>query len=162
MLVGLRCSQLFLASSTLDLAVIKEMVVNLQAELTYLQAHLATLELPTPPPPPPPQPLLTPPPFSISDLPTASCLPATYDLSALFDPMGQPSWAMQQRQMDPRNFGCTSTRASGEMSSPAASGGGDGGGGGGDLQELARELLHRQGSPPVPCSEASHLLPHTK
>lgn len=118
-------------------------VVNLQAELSYLQAHLATLELPTPPPPPPPPPtLVTPPPLSIADLPSASSMPAAYDLSSLFDPMVQPSWAaMQQRQMDPRQFGGNSS------SSPT---------GGGDLQALARELLHRRRSPPpgsMPCSE---------
>ncbi|XP_022153318.1 LOB domain-containing protein 18-like [Momordica charantia] len=117
-----------------------EMVVNLQAELSYLQAHLATLELPSPPNPPPPPPPSFPaqPPLSISDLPSASSLPATYDLSSLFDPMAQPAWAMQQR-LDHRQFG------GGGGSSTAA--------GEGDLQALARELLHRHGAPP--CSDAS-------
>ncbi|KAH9733032.1 LOB domain-containing protein 18 [Citrus sinensis] len=114
---------------------LQQQVVNLQAELSYLQAHLATLELPSPPPPPPSQNQMTAPPLSISDLPSASSMPATYDLSTLFDPMVQPApWAMQQRQMDPRQFG------------------------GGDLQAMARELLHRQGSPPpgsMPCTDAS-------
>ncbi|KAJ4727108.1 putative LOB domain-containing protein [Melia azedarach] len=122
---------------------LQQQVVNLQAELSYLQAHLATLELPSPPPPPPPpQTLMTPPPLSISDLPTASSTPATYDLSSLFDPMVQPPWAMQQRQIDPRQFGGTCSSSMG----------------GGDLQSLARELLHRQGSPPpgsLPCTDAS-------
>ncbi|OAY49295.1 LOB domain-containing protein 18 [Manihot esculenta] len=122
---------------------LQQQVVNLQAELSYLQAHLATLELPSPPPPPPPPPtLLTPPPLSIADLPSASSLPATYDLSSLFDPLAQPSWAMQQRQMDPRQF-------SGSTGSSALTSGG------GDLQSLARELLHRHGSPPqgsMPCT----------
>ncbi|OMO78599.1 hypothetical protein CCACVL1_14276 [Corchorus capsularis] len=111
---------------------LQQQVVNLQAELSYLQAHLATLELPSPPPPPPAS-LMAPPPLSISDLPSASTVPATYDLSSLFDPMVQPSWPMQQRQIDPRQFG-------GGGGSPAS-------GGSGDLQALARELLHRQGSP---------------
>ncbi|TYH95620.1 hypothetical protein ES332_A12G119100v1 [Gossypium tomentosum] len=106
---------------------LQQQVVNLQAELSYLQAHLATLELPSPPlpsppPPPPQQTLMEPPPLSISDLP-----PATYDLSTLFDPMVQPSWAMQQRQIN--QFDSSSL-------------------GSGDLQALARELLHRKGSPP--------------
>ncbi|KAK9758048.1 hypothetical protein RND81_01G203100 [Saponaria officinalis] len=86
-------------------------VVNLQAELSYFQAHLATLEVPTPPPPPP-QPLMMPPHLSISDLPLVSTVPATYDLSTLFDPMTQPHWPMQQHQheqqrspMDLRHFG---------------------------------------------------------
>lgn len=134
---------------------LQQQVVNLQAELTYLQAHLATLELPTPPPPPPPQTLIPLPGLSITDLPTASCVPATYDLSLLFDPMVQPAWTMQPpRQMDPHQF---NTRAPPDMSQP-------GGNGGGDLQELARELLHRQGSPvPVTCTtEASTLPPHTR
>ncbi|KAF2282661.1 hypothetical protein GH714_043771 [Hevea brasiliensis] len=115
---------------------LQQQVVNLQAELSYLQTHLATLELPSPPaPPPPPATLVTSPPLSIADLPSASSVPTTYDLSSLFDPMTQPSWAMQQRQMDPRQFGGSTG------SSSATSGGGD-------LQSLARELLHRNGSPP--------------
>ncbi|XWS32312.1 hypothetical protein CRYUN_Cryun23aG0148900 [Craigia yunnanensis] len=116
---------------------LQQQVVNLQAELTYLQAHLATLEHPSPPPQPP-QTLMAPPPLSISDLPSASSVPATYDLSSLFDPMVQPSWAMQQRQIDPRQFG-----GSGSSSST----------GSGDLQALARELLHRQGSPQLQCTD---------
>ncbi|KAM7476340.1 hypothetical protein LguiB_023583 [Lonicera macranthoides] len=133
---------------------LQQQVVNLQAELSYLQAHLATLELPIPPSVPPQQPLVSPPPLSISDLPAASCMPATYDLSSLFDPMMQPSWTMmQQRQIDPRQFS-VSSRAPSEMSPAVASGG--------DLQELARELLHRHGSPPVPCTEGSHLPPHSR
>ncbi|CAK7347928.1 unnamed protein product [Dovyalis caffra] len=119
---------------------LQQQVVNLQAELSYLQAHLAALEVPSPPPPPPPT-LATPPPLSIADLPSASSIPAAYDLSSLFDPMVQPSWSMQQRQMDPRQFGGS---------------GGSSGTSGGDLQSLARELLHRRGSPPpgsMPCSD---------
>ncbi|XVE76985.1 hypothetical protein DITRI_Ditri13aG0025200 [Diplodiscus trichospermus] len=118
---------------------LQQQVVNLQAELTYLQAHLATLELPSRPPPPPAT-LVATPPLSISDLPSASSVPATYDLSSLFDPMMPSSWAMQQRQIDPRQFG-----GSGSSSTT----------GGGDLQSLARELLHRQGSPQLPCTDAS-------
>lgn len=109
-------------------------VVNLQAELSFLQAHLTTLELPTPlPPPPPPPAVVVPPSLSIADLPSASSIPATYDLSSLFDPMAQAAWMMPQRQIDPRQFE---------------------GGGGGDLNALARELLRRQGSPPPGCIDA--------
>ncbi|KMT00109.1 hypothetical protein BVRB_1g019330 [Beta vulgaris subsp. vulgaris] len=119
---------------------LQQQVVNLQAELTYLQAHLATLEVPTPPPPPP-QPLMPPPQLSIADLPSASTVPATYDLSSLFDPMVQPLWAMHQQQqqrgpMDQRVFGSTDR-------GPTI------GSGGGDLQAVARELLHRHGSPTI-------------
>lgn len=145
-------------------------VANLQAELSYLQAHLTTLELPTPPPLPPlpppppqqPQTMLHQPSLTIADLPTAGpSLPAAYDLSSLFDPMViQPSWAMQQQPrpppplpLDPRHFG--GARAPMDMS-PST------GGGGGDLQELARELLHRHGSATVPCTESSALPPQTK
>ncbi|CAN4125813.1 unnamed protein product [Withania somnifera] len=142
---------------------LQQQVVNLQAELSYLQAHLATLELPTPPPLPPQQPptMVQQPALSIADLPTAgSSLPAAYDLSSLFDPIVQPSWAMQQPRppplppMDPRQF--VGPRASVDMSQSTSAGGG------GDLQELARELLHRHGSPTVPCSESSTLPPQTK
>lgn len=147
-------------------------VVNLQAELTYLQAHLATLELPTPPPLPPPPPpqqpqtMLQQPSLSIADLPTAGpSLPAAYDLSSLFDPMVQPSWAMQQPRppsplpLDPRHHFSGGARATVDM--PPSTGGGAVGGGG-DLQELARELLHRHGSPTLPCRESPALPPQTK
>ncbi|KAK8650519.1 hypothetical protein V6N13_140154 [Hibiscus sabdariffa] len=122
---------------------LQQQVVNLQAELSYLQAHLSSLELPSPPPPPPSQTLIAhPPALSISDLPSASSVPAAYDLSSLFDPMvtQSTSWAMQQRQIDPRQFGGTGSSSST--------------GTGGDLQALARELLHSQGSPQLPCSDA--------
>lgn len=63
--------------------------MNLQGEIAYLQAHLANLELQPPPQAPPPVPH-----FSVSDLPTASTMPATYDLSSLiFDPVMQ--WPLQ-------------------------------------------------------------------
>lgn len=122
---------------------LQQQVVNLQTELSYLQAHLATLEVPTPPPPPP-QPLIPPPQLSIADLPS-STVPATYDLSSLFDPMGQPSWAIQQQRgpMDHRQFGSMDR-------SPTHVGG--------DFQAMARELLQRHGPPPlghVPCSDPS-------
>ncbi|CAL1356932.1 unnamed protein product [Linum trigynum] len=125
---------------------LQQQVVNLQAELSYLQAHMGTVEVP----PPPPAALLAAPALTIADIPAAS-IPARYDLSSLFDPLVQSSWAaMQQQQqraaqqLEPRHhqFG--------------GSGGGDGGAmasssygtGGGDLQSLARELLSRNGSPP--------------
>lgn len=115
---------------------LQQQVVNLQAELSYLHTHLATLEIPSPPPPPPP--LVAPPPLSISDLPSASAMPATYDLSSLFDPIMQPSWTMQQqRQMDLRPYGSGSNT---RMDVPAPMGGS------GDLHTLARELLHRHTS----------------
>ncbi|CAL5381585.1 unnamed protein product [Camellia sinensis] len=133
---------------------LQQQVVNLQAELTYLQAHLATLELPTPPPLPP-QPLPMPPPLSISDLPSAASMSAANDFSSLFDPMAQSSWAMQHCQIDSRQFGATGALT--DIPPPAR-----GGIGSSDLQLLARELLHRYGSPPVPCSEAAPLPPHSK
>ncbi|CAA3032645.1 lob domain-containing 18 [Olea europaea subsp. europaea] len=133
---------------------LQQQVVNLQAELTYLQAHLAGLELPTPLPPPPPlpslsQPLLVrPATLSILDLPTG---PPTYDLSSLFDPI----MTMPPRQIDRRLFGAT--RGPPEISSSSR-----GGGGGGDLQELACELLYRGEPPTVSCSETSSLPPHSE
>ncbi|XP_009347043.2 LOB domain-containing protein 18 [Pyrus x bretschneideri] len=142
---------------------LQQQVVNLQAELSYLQAHLATMELPSPPPPPPPPSaaaLITPPQFSISDLPSAvSSMPASYDLSSLFEPMVMQPWAIQQRALhDPRHHHQFGGGSSGP-GSPA-------GGGGGDLQSLARELLHRHSSSPspgsVPCSEGSPSHSHPK
>ncbi|KAG0496879.1 hypothetical protein HPP92_001570 [Vanilla planifolia] len=59
---------------------LQQQVVNLQAELSYLQSHLSTLELPSPPPvPPPPPPLQA---FPALEHSSASSL----ELSTLFDP----------------------------------------------------------------------------
>lgn len=119
-------------------------VVNLQAELTYLQTHLATLELPSPPLPAAPQmPMAMPAQFSISDLPSSTNIPTTIDLSALFDPPAQPQWALQQHhqhQLRQPSYGAMAPR--GASSSSMAGGSSSGGG---DLQTLARELLDRHG-----------------
>ncbi|KAI4354903.1 hypothetical protein L6164_003727 [Bauhinia variegata] len=125
---------------------LQQQVVSLQAELSYLQGHLATLEQPHPPPPPPPQQAaMVPPALSIADLPSAptSSVPVTCDLSSLFDPMAQASWVMQPRSMDPRQY-----VAGGPSATVSA----------GDLYALARELLQRHGSPSgavVPCTNVS-------
>ncbi|XP_073126531.1 LOB domain-containing protein 30-like [Henckelia pumila] len=138
---------------------LQQQVVNLQAELSYLQAHLATLELPAPPPAPPqqPPPLLMPPALSISDLPTSSIAPATYDLSSLFDPTILNPWnsnIQQQRlQIDPRQF--TSAAAGSSPDIPSS----DSAAGGGDLQELARELLNRHANPTITCRNHASTMP---
>ncbi|KAL7083299.1 hypothetical protein ACP275_14G152600 [Erythranthe tilingii] len=61
---------------------LQQQVVNLQAELSYLQTHLAAFQIPAPPPALPPPAL-----FTIADLPTFSAVPSTYhhDLSSIFD-----------------------------------------------------------------------------
>ncbi|RDY14810.1 LOB domain-containing protein 18, partial [Mucuna pruriens] len=132
---------------------LQQQVVSLQAELSYLQGHLATLELPQPPPPPSsPQATMAPPVISIADLPSsASTGPVTYDLSSLFDPMAQtPSWAVQPRSIDSRQY----VGSSGTSPTSAS---------GGDLQALARELLHRHGSASVvACSNPSSSHSHAK
>ncbi|KAD3069194.1 hypothetical protein R6Q59_016831 [Mikania micrantha] len=128
------------------LFVLQQQVVSLQAELSYLQAHLASLEVPTPPPPP--QPPNPPAGFSIANLPTTSCFPANYDLSTLFDPMKQSlAPSMQPHQAVPMHFG-GSTTGSTTLQHDAA----------GDLHELARELLQRKNT--GSSSEASTLPPH--
>lgn len=129
-----------------------QQVVSLQAELSYLQGHLATIELPQQPSPSPPQTTIAPQVVSLANLPsaTSSAMPTTYDLSSLFDPIVQTSsWAMNQRPIDPRQYLGSGPSAT----SPS-------GGNGGDLQTLARELLHRYGSSHVACSNApsSHSL----
>nr|GME18021.1 lob domain-containing protein 18 [Ipomoea batatas] len=144
-------------------------VVNLQAELAYLQAHLATLEVPNAPPPAaqqsqPQPPMFVPPPvLNIADLPTGvPMMPATYDLSSLFDPMVQPAWAIQPRQLDPRQLFGAAAAIRVDMTSSSSSAAVSGGG---DLQELARELMHRHGSPTVHCTNApssAALRPHSK
>ncbi|VFQ91284.1 unnamed protein product [Cuscuta campestris] len=134
---------------------LQQQVINLQAELAYLQAHLATLEV-QPPPPPPHHSMLVPPAvLNMADLPaggTSMMMPPVNDLSSqLFDySMAQHSpWNIHhhQRPPDPRH-----TRV-GPTEVPSSSSGG----GGGDLQELARELMHRHGlggSSTVPCTAA--------
>ncbi|CAI9101573.1 OLC1v1038936C1 [Oldenlandia corymbosa var. corymbosa] len=152
---------------------LQQQVVNLQAELSYLQGHLATLELSPPQPTPaahPPPLIAQPPSLTIADLPTISpSVPATYDLSSLFDPVVQPTWTMQPPRPQPIDShpfgggGATTTRA--PSPAEASTSAGLGGGGSGDLQELARELLHRHGSTSssinVPCNEISPLPPHS-
>ncbi|KAL1540122.1 LOB domain-containing protein 18 [Salvia divinorum] len=127
---------------------LQQQVVNLQAEVSYLQAHLATLELPTPPPPP----LLAPPPppLSIADLPAFSAVPATYDLSSLFDPTAWNIIPHQRHEIETLTSQFPTTAA------PR-------GDGGGDLQELAREFLARRAAPAEPCTnqQASPLPPHS-
>lgn len=129
---------------------LQQQVLNLQAEISYLQAHLATLEVPTPPPLPlPPQSMMAPPHLSITDLPSSSSIPAAYDLSSMFDPMVQASnWPMmQQRQMEPSHHVLNDRRPSHGSSSP--------GSGGDDLQALAHELLQGHGTAHMPCNEPS-------
>ncbi|KAK4802022.1 hypothetical protein SAY86_000225 [Trapa natans] len=101
---------------------LQQQVVNLQRELSYIHAHLCTMEVQPPPlpPPSPPSELVVRPPLSIYDIPMPSSVPTTYDISNLFDPAVQPSWPVPlQRQMDPGYLSVGSN----------------------DLQCLARQLL---------------------
>nr|XP_043622800.1 LOB domain-containing protein 30-like [Erigeron canadensis] len=120
---------------------LQQQVASLQTELSYLQAHLATLEVPLPPPPQlPPAPAG----FSIGNLPiTSSCSSMTYDLSVLFDPTLQASstWSMHGSAtdvLDAHNHfspvGTTSAQQRGDSGNV------------GDLLELAKELSQRQSS----------------
>ncbi|VVB06784.1 unnamed protein product [Arabis nemorensis] len=110
-------------------------VLSLQNELSYLQAHLATLELPQPPPAPATS-SGSPPPFSISDLPTISTS-SVYDLSSIFEPMSS-MWGMQQQQPRPSDqfFGVPSSSSIGS--------------GGGEFQALPREFIHGDQMPSQP------------
>jgi len=119
--------------------------VNLQAELSYIQGHVAQMEVPHPPPPPLTQSVGTPR-FSVADLPSTTVAAApttTYDLSSLFDQTGQVSWAMQHRAIDPRHYVSapppTSTRV--------------------DIEAVARVLPRRHGSPPSPPASSSNASP---
>ncbi|KAK9068263.1 hypothetical protein SSX86_012375 [Deinandra increscens subsp. villosa] len=139
-------NHLYIIQQIANILLALKQVVNLQAELSYFQAHLATLEGPTPPPPPPPLPPQTAPPppgLSINDLTTASSFLGSYDLSSLLEPMVPPSWAMQTPrswQMDPRQFmSFGATRAPTDLPPATAATTGD-------FQELARELLQRTNS----------------
>lgn len=121
--------------------------MNLQQELSYLQSHLASLELPNPPPPVTLAQPLVPPAQSLLDLPT---VPAAYDFSAMCESvMPHASWSLypRQQQIEQR-----------QVSVAAGIGGG-----GGDLQELARELLNRHAPPTVRCrNQASSLPPNSR
>ncbi|KAK9147579.1 hypothetical protein Scep_006336 [Stephania cephalantha] len=124
---------------------LQQQVVNLQAELSYMQAHLATLQLPSPPPLPPPPPQVLPAssnaPFLIPDLASsssantsASAMPSSmnFELSSLFDPLSttQHTWQswphhqqnnQQQRHLvnnDPRQYASSSSTST---SAPTAS-----------------------------------------
>ncbi|CAN8286306.1 unnamed protein product [Cochlearia groenlandica] len=133
---------------------LQQQVVNLQAEVSYLQAHLASLELPQPqtrqPPLPLPQPqpqtpfFTSQPPLSLTDLPVST---SPYDLSSIFDQTASSStWATPQRRfVDTRHqYGGSSSSATVGL-----------GGGNNDLHALAHELLHRQGSPPPAATDDS-------
>lgn len=112
--------------------------MNLQTELSYMQAHLSALELPTPLPVlSPPQSLFIPSTQSMLDLPTN--IPAAYDFSSLSDTV-VPSWNLYQRQQLQREFSNSAARAPQDIAAI---------GGGADLQELARELLARHAPPPT-------------
>ncbi|XP_057756304.1 LOB domain-containing protein 18-like [Arachis stenosperma] len=117
-----------------QICTLQQQVLALQAELSSLQNHLATMEIRQPPPIPPTQGVPTSPIFSVADLPTVVdvapttlSMPATFDPSSHFDPA---TWAVYQRaMMDPIG--------------PTASGGVD-------LQTVARELINRHVPPQAP------------
>jgi len=127
-------------------------VMSLQAELSYLQSHINSSGLTQQPPLPPPQATAAPTVFSFADLPptTATTMPVTYDMSTLFDSMGQPSLSMQQQRssIDPRQYlaahhAPTSTTVG--------------------IQSVACDLTHRQiGSSSVPSSNASSSASYSK
>ncbi|RLN39649.1 hypothetical protein C2845_PM01G45150 [Panicum miliaceum] len=145
---------------------LQQQVVNLQAELTYLQGHLTTMEIPTPPPfAGQPQMPMTAAFSSVSNLPSSSNVPASVDLSTLFDSqMQSQQWAFQfqqqqiLQQQQQQLLQQQQYLHMGEGSSRGASGSGTVDGG--DLQALAMELLDRRqrvavGSPPKPQTPAT-------
>ncbi|XP_020976739.1 LOB domain-containing protein 30-like isoform X2 [Arachis ipaensis] len=123
-----------------QICTLQQQVLALQAELSFLQNHLATMEIRQPPPIPPTQGVPTSTVFSVADLPTVVgvapatlSMPTTFDLSSHFDPAtAQASWAVYQRaMMDPRQYMAVASPIG-----PTA-------GGGVDLQTVARELINR-------------------
>ncbi|RAL46225.1 unnamed protein product [Cuscuta campestris] len=106
----------------------QQQVANLQAELSYLQAHLEALQVSTPPPAPPQSASAA---YTIPDqLPTASA--CICDLSSLFDPTAQ-----QPRQ----NLGGA---AAGDPAEYMASSSSSSTANAGVLQEVTRHLMHRR------------------
>ena len=148
-------------------------MVKLQTELTYLQGHLSTMEIPTPPPfAGQPQMPMTATFSSVSNLPSSSNVPSSVDLSTLLDSQTQSQqWAfqfqqqqiLQQQQQQQQEQQLLLQQQQylqmGEGSNRGASGSGtldDGG----DLQALAMELQDRRqrmavGSPPKPATPAT-------
>lgn len=123
-------------------------VMTLQAELSYLQSHLNSTE----PPQPPSQAATAPIIFSFADLPpaTAATMPATYDMSTLFDPMGQPALSVEQQRanIEPGQY----VAAHGPISTTSSG-----------LQSVACDLSHRQvGSASGSSSKASSSPPFSK
>ncbi|KAG0549753.1 hypothetical protein BDA96_01G281800 [Sorghum bicolor] len=128
---------------------LQQQVVNLQTELTYLQGHLSTIELPTPPPFGAQNQMPMTATFCVSNLPSASSniIPGTVDVSTVFEPQTQEShWvslSQQQQQVQQHQFNQQQSVMVGE--GPGTGMSGSGAIGGGDLQLLARELLDRHG-----------------
>ncbi|CAK8542228.1 unnamed protein product [Lathyrus sativus] len=120
---------------------LQQQVMTLHAELSYLQNQLNSTEPPQPTSPPAAAPMV----FSFADLPpaTGTSMPVTYDMSTLFDPMGQPALSGQQQRpnIDPGQY----VAAHGPISTS-----------GSGLQSVACDLTHRQvGSSSGSSSKAS-------
>ncbi|PIA54736.1 hypothetical protein AQUCO_00900958v1 [Aquilegia coerulea] len=121
-----------------------------QAELQYLQSQIATMEIPMPPPPsPPPMPNAPPPSLSMSDLSSTSTMPTNLELGITFDPQMQPTWTLEQREVDFQQYGggrnTTNNNAFNDVD---------------DLEAMEHEIQQRRGetigastsSPPRPTS----------
>ncbi|KAL6644160.1 hypothetical protein ACP70R_018926 [Stipagrostis hirtigluma subsp. patula] len=139
---------------------LQQQVANLQAELSYLQAHLATVELPSPPPfvMQHQMPMTTS--FSVSNLPASSSIPSTLDLSTLIDPQMESHWAFEQQQIQQQQQQLHQQHyvriAEGGMGMASSSGTTQND----ELQSLVRELLNRHGqvvgsmpAPLPPCTQ---------
>ncbi|CAN6466531.1 unnamed protein product [Victoria cruziana] len=108
---------------------LQQQVVNLQAELAYMQAHLSTLELTHQAP----LPSLQAP--AVPELPTTSNI-ANFDMSTIFEPAWSQAQQQQQQQLHQHQqqqveFALRNGRNQSEQAA------------GGELQALARELLNR-------------------
>ncbi|KAL5058402.1 hypothetical protein RYX36_030006, partial [Vicia faba] len=108
---------------------LQQQVMTLQAELSYLQNQLNSTEQPQPPSQAAAAPMV----FSFADLPpaTTATMPATYDMSTLFDPIGQPALSAQQQRpnIDPHQY----VDAHGPISTTSSG-----------LQSVECDLSHRQ------------------
>ncbi|KAK7260258.1 hypothetical protein RIF29_26159 [Crotalaria pallida] len=109
---------------------LQQQVTTLKNEISYLQAQLVELPQPLPP---------------LQQVAMAAAMPATFDLSTLFDSMAQSPWTMmQQRAMDPQY-----QYVSGGTSASGSGGTGSGGGDNSNLHALASELMPSHGPAPV-------------
>ncbi|KAL6854325.1 hypothetical protein ACP4OV_019228 [Aristida adscensionis] len=156
---------------------LQQQVVKLQTQVSNLQAQLAATQPQMQQPSSPPSVAMQPQmamssTFNLSDLPSSSNMPATLDLSSLFDPQMQSPWALgenpvlQQQQQQPQQLQQLHQQ---HQQQPNDQVEGGLGGAFGDmnidseaLQALARDLLEQHGQAQAMDWQPPSLMPPRK